>query len=358
MKIIHVSDLHIDSKIEYLQSEKGKTMREEQISAFEYMIDYAKKNGVSVIIMAGDTFDKSNVAKSTKERILFDIKTNSEIDFLYLTGNHDEDVVFESMKIPENLKFFKDEWTVFEYGNVCIAGVELTKSNAPFVYDALKLDSEKINIVTLHGQVVGYKTKKDGEDISLPKLKNKNIDYLALGHIHTFVEDKLDLRGKYCYSGCLKGRGFDELGDKGFVLLTVADNKIETEFIPFSKRNFYEHSFDVSSYSEFFSAMNQAIKELQDNYPSSSLIKLILVGTHKESFIVDTLALSEKCKNLFFFVKVVDKTLLKISDIDYQNEKSVKGEFIRKVLKDESLSEEDKNKIILLGLKALKGEGV
>lgn len=358
MKIIHVADLHVDSKVEYLQSEKSKIMREEQISVFEDMIEYAKANGVSVIIMAGDTFDKGNVAKSTKERILFDIKTNSEIDFLYLTGNHDEDVIFESVEIPKNLKFFKDEWTAFEYGNVCIAGVELTKSNAPFVYDALKLDEKKINVVTLHGQVVGYKTKKDGEDISLPKLKNKNIDYLALGHIHTFAEDRLDLRGKYCYSGCLKGRGFDELGDKGFVMLTVSDNKIDSEFIPFSKRNFYEHSFDVSSYPDFFSAMNETVKELQERYASSSLIKLVLVGTHKENFVVDTIALAERCKDKFFFVKVIDKTLLKISDADYQNEKSVKGEFIRKVLSDESLSDEDKNKIILLGLKALKGDGV
>ena len=52
-------------------------------------------------------------------------------------------------------------------------------------------------------------------------LKNKNIDYLALGHIHGYKEAPLDGRGKYCYPGCLEGRGFDECGKKGFVLLNI-----------------------------------------------------------------------------------------------------------------------------------------
>lgn len=62
-----------------------------------------------------------------------------------------------------------------------------------------------VNIVTLHGQVgvvsgVGQ--------VNISKLKNKGIDYLALGHIHTYAEQTLDGKGIYCYSGCLEGRGF------------------------------------------------------------------------------------------------------------------------------------------------------
>ena len=53
--------------------------------------------------------------------------------------------------------------------------------------------------------------------IEVYELKNKNIDYLALGHVHKYKMEKLDNRGIYCYSGCLEGRGFDECGDKGCV---------------------------------------------------------------------------------------------------------------------------------------------
>ena len=99
-------------------------------------------------------------------------------------------------------------------------------------------NSNNFNIVVLHGQEANYSDKKDkAEIINLKELKNKNIDYLALGHIHKYKLEKLDNRGIYCYSGCLEGRGFDECGDKGFVLLEIEENKINTKFIKNSIRN-------------------------------------------------------------------------------------------------------------------------
>jgi exonuclease SbcD len=53
-------------------------------------------------------------------------------------------------------------------------------------------------------------SKDKTEVISLKELKNKAIDYLALGHIHSYKMEQLDSRGVYCYPGCLEGRGFDE----------------------------------------------------------------------------------------------------------------------------------------------------
>ncbi len=357
MKFIHTADLHIDSKIEYLPLEKTKIMREEQIYVFEQMISYASVNGVKAIIIAGDMFDNGNITTRTKERILTDIAENPGIDFLYLSGNHDESLIFNQTDLPENLKFFGDVWTDFEYGNTVITGVKLSKRNSSFVYDTLSLQKDRVNIVAMHGQIVGYKNNEDAEIISLPKLKNKNIDYLALGHIHSYVKEDLDLRGKYCYSGCLKGRGFDEIGDKGFVEIDVEENKLTSKFVKLGSRNFYEHNFDISSYRNFYLATSDIAKQLEENYPSSSLIKLALTGAHKEDFVIDTLALSQKLQDKFFFIKVVDKTTLSVDDIDYLNDKSLKGEFIRKVMESD-LTEEEKGKIILAGLRALKGEEV
>ena len=38
------------------------------------------------------------------------------------------------------------------------------------------LDPEKVNIVTLHGQVAGYNSNELSEIINIPALKEKNID--------------------------------------------------------------------------------------------------------------------------------------------------------------------------------------
>ena len=88
--------------------------------------------------------------------------------------------------------------------------MELTPENSGSIYHTLSLDADQCNIVVLHGQESEYSARDKAEIIHLTALKNKGIDYLALGHIHSYKQERLDARGVYCYPGCLEGRGFDE----------------------------------------------------------------------------------------------------------------------------------------------------
>ena len=90
MKFIHTADLHIDSKIAEIPTEKSKIRREEILRSFEKMVDYADKNSVKAIIIAGDMFDTSGITLKTRTRVLDSIKNHPNIDFLYVQGNHDE----------------------------------------------------------------------------------------------------------------------------------------------------------------------------------------------------------------------------------------------------------------------------
>ncbi len=358
MKIIHTADLHLDSKIDGIPTEKSRIRREEVIASFERLVNFAYQNKVSAIIIAGDMFDTSRVTIKTRERVIGLIKKYSNIDFLYVAGNHDEiNFLSDIDEIPNNLKIFNDEWKSFDYGDLTITGINLTSLNQKTVYDTLNLLKEKINIVVMHGQVVGYKSNEKAEIISIPKLKDKNINYLALGHIHTYSVGKIDERGEYAYSGCLEGRGFDELEQKGFVLLDCENGKVSSEFISFSSRNFYEVEYDITNIETVFELINQLKEYLTKNYDSKSLIKVVLKGSHKIDFYIDKFVISSKLNELFFFVKVYDKTELEVSVLDYQHDKSVRGEFVRAVLESD-LSGEQKNKIIMCGISALKGEEI
>ncbi len=356
MKIIHCSDLHIDSKMESnLPLIKAKERRAELILTFENMVEFAKLNGVRAIIIAGDMFDTLRVSISTKNRIVSIISKNADIDFLYLAGNHDEESFISSLnEIPTNLKVFGDDWTYFEYGSVCIAGVKLSKENNS-VYQTLTLSKDNINIVVLHGQIVKSNYDKGVELISLPKLMNKNIDYLALGHIHQYTTGQLDKRGAYCYSGCLEGRGFDELGDKGFVLLETDEGKVKQEFIPMSKRKLFEYRFDITGIDDFYEIEQKIIDGIA-KLGTENLIKVVLVGKYNLCLQKNIISLSKKLNDIFYFAKVKDESSLKVELSDFEHDMSLKGEFIRRVLSDEKLSEDKKEQLILMGLKALDGE--
>lgn len=357
MKIIHTSDIHLDSRIDTLPTEKAKIRRGEIVRTFELLCEYADKNAVDAVIIAGDAFDTSRVTAKTLGRFFHAIKECKNTEFLYLAGNHDEDTVLsaEADDFPSNFKTFGDEWKTYSFGKVKISGITLDKANSKYVYDGLKLAADDINIVCMHGQVLGYKSDDIAETVSIPLLRGKNVDYLALGHIHSFSANVIDERGKYAYCGCLNGRGFDETGEKGFVLINIEDGKINADFVPFCDRVFHTVEYAVDGASDFYEFCNGVIADLKKTCAAEDLIKVVLKGERTPDFLVDTDALATKLNDSFFFGKVYDRTLLKVSADDYAEDKSVRGEFVRSVLASD-LSEEDKTAVITKGLAALKGE--
>ena len=137
--------------------------------------------------------------------------------------------------------------------------MELNERNQVTAYNSLVLGHDDYNIVTLHGQLGNYRSREQAENISLNDLKNKNIDYLALGHVHGFVQEALDNRGIYCYPGCLEGRGFDECGEKGFVLLDIDEqqHRATTTFVPIAARTLYTLEVDVTGSGRTHGAGNR-----------------------------------------------------------------------------------------------------
>lgn len=352
MKIIHCADIHLGSKMDSkLPPEKAAERKAEVRTAFINMVKYARDNHVRVIMLCGDVFESDKPLKKDKEFFYSVVKNYPDIDFLYLRGNHDRQENLTENNLS-NLKGFSSVWTKYSYDNVDIYGAEFADDNARSLYSSLKTDEDRLNIIMLHGQI----SDSDGKDkINLAKLRNKNIDYLALGHVHAYSVAKLDMRGVYSYCGCLEGRGFDELGQKGFVLLDVTD-KIEARFIPDSIRKIEEVFADVENATDAFSASLAAKAAIKCD--RRDMVRLVLTGEIN----FDNENLARETERLladdYYFVSVKDKTVRKFNLEALAADKSLKGEFIRTVLANEALTEEQKSRVISAGLKALAGREV
>lgn len=356
MKIIHCADLHLNSKMESnLTKEKAKTRRLELLDTFERMVNFAKDNNVKIIIIAGDMFDTAyNEQNNMKKYVLSIIKDNPNIDFLYLRGNHDKiDYFTNLLNKPSNLKTFTEEWCSYVYDKVVITGCEIAKDNND-IYDTLNLYENNINFLVLHGQESLSNGADATEIINLRKLKDKNIDYLALGHIHSYKCAKLDSRGIYCYCGCLEGRGFDECGEKGFVLIDVdlELGQVHPKFVPFAKRTIHEVHVNLNT-NMIEEDVRKAISEKVKPIPEKDLVKVILKGYISEENNMDLYYLEKEFINIFYLFKLYDETELHINYTKYEKDISLKGQFIRTVQKAPG-SEEYKKRIIMLGLKALE----
>ena len=234
---------------------------------------------------------------------------------------------------------------------IVISGIEIDQAETETIYSELNLNLDDFNIVMMHGQ--------ENSGIDLRRLKNRGIDYLALGHIHSYKEANLDNRAKYCYPGCLEGRGFDECGEHGFVLLDIDESTFtyETMFMPFASRLLYEVETDISECVTSPQIINKVRETLiHKGYIERSLIKVILTGEIAVDIEKNISMIETDLKRDFYFLKVIDNAKYKINYMDYEKDQSLKGEYIRLIMEDSSLDEVDKATIIRYGIQALTGK--
>ena len=254
MKVLHVSDLHIGKRV------NGISMLDDQRYILRQILDIAEKRQVSVLLIAGDVYDKAS--PSAEAVTVFDAFLTDAVAaglrVLAIPGNHDsaeriayaqgllekqgvclppvyagevERVELEDehgpvefwllpfLKPGDVRRFFPDE----EIGDDYSAALRA-------VLGACAIDQGKRNIVLSHQLVTAYGTAPDRADdeIKLGGMDNVDVsvydafDYVALGHVHRpqrVGRDTVRYSGsplKYSFSEARYGKSaaLIELGEK------------------------------------------------------------------------------------------------------------------------------------------------
>ena len=371
MIILHVADVHLDSKLNrHLDDRRAKERRDELLVTFREMVEYAGRQGAEAILIAGDLFDVAKVSAMARNTVLAAILEHPGIMFYYLRGNHDADAFLQEVKerrgeIPGNLRLFSEEWTSYEQtgadgSSVVITGAEMNSDNRGKLAASLALDQKCVNLVMLHGQEVETAGKMDAEVIPLREYKNRGIDYLALGHVHAPKLERLDARGVYAYAGCLEGRGFDECGPRGFYLLTISEGRVDAKFVPFAKRLMRELPVDASDLTDSNDALLRIRKEARaQGISEKDLVKVLLTGEISMDATFDEGYLAKALEADFYFVKVANRTVPKVDYERFAVDASLKGEYVRQVkaaVQAGELSAKEAAEMIRLGIRLLAGE--
>ena len=350
MKIIHTGDVHIGSALRSLPPEKAAIRKREIFEGFVALTRFAKENGVSAVVIAGDLFDENGVAPHWKKETLACIEAAAPVRFFYVSGNHDNDAVFFGA-LPENLFIFSHEhgWYCYDLGeNITLTGAD-SRNFAGAFSTPLYLPQSKYNIVTLHG----------GDNIPLSALTERNVDYLALGHIHKPMPkaEKLDSRGIYRYCGCPEARGFDEVGARGFFLLEIRGGRlVDEKFLSLAKRMVVELRVDITACQTYVDVEN-AVMNATAQISSDDIVKVVLCGNPRAELIKDTSLLSARLCERFFFAKTEDVSRPYIDPRAFEKDLPERGEFVREVGRYE-MNEDFRAEILEVGLKALGGEEI
>lgn len=353
VKILHAADLHMDSPFEALPGEKAAIRRAEQRRLLGRLAQLANREGVQLVLLAGDLLDTGDAYMETAEEL---IKALGSIDarVFISPGNHD----YFSAKSPYNkLKWPKN---VHIFNNSCVERIELPDIGAA-VYGAGFTDTtcpgllkdfhagrngDMVNIMCIHGEVnapVGAYNPITTQEIS-----RSGLDYLALGHVH--AESGLQRAGDtfYAWPGCPEGRGFDETGDKFVYIAQVSEEgcKLRRECV--AKRKYEILNVDMSGGEDI-------ISQIPDN-TENDIYRIILTGDTEDA--PDMAAIKNRLENRFFALQLRDRTSLRRPLWDRAGEDSLRGVFLKKLktMHDSAATEEQRQlykSAALWGLAAL-----
>ncbi len=241
LHILHAADLHLDAPFAALTAEQARQRRSEQRQLLDALADAAIERGADLVLLAGDLLDDRQTYRETAQALASALG-RIPVPVVIAPGNHDwysPTGLYADGFWPKNVLIFKESAPrLIRLPQVDLYGAAFT---SPF-RDGSPLEgfraqpSDRPAVMVLHGDVAG-----SGRYGSIPTghIAASGLTYLALGHIHACSGLRRAGDTYWAYPGCAEGRGFDELGDKGALWVTIDDaGGVTADLLPLCRRRY------------------------------------------------------------------------------------------------------------------------
>jgi DNA repair protein SbcD/Mre11 len=291
MLISHISDLHLG----YAQF--GLEEREEDVyQAFHEAIDASIKEGVRLVILAGDLFHNprpcgkaiitlGNALKKLKEK---------QIPVAFVLGEHDisrlRDVPFAHIysnlglvkKLRHDVPFIVEDCAVFGADKERRSNIDSLIEKMRHAEQVAKQHSGK-KVIVLHQGLMDF-NKFAGElnSTDLPA----GFNYYALGHYHDHQEKRFGwLGGPLAYPGSIDltpSEGIKEV-EKGFILTDMSSEEPSTQWIRLSCRQQFLARID---YKDIASEVDKIIDKAKGFGSKKPVAKIEVAGSNIDSKVI------------------------------------------------------------------------
>ncbi len=362
IKILHCADIHIGAANSALGT-SADSRRFETLITFENIIDLGIQSNVDIIAIAGDLFDTENPENAFVSGVLNKIATAAQIKVIYCAGNHDplnSSSPFLNNELPENLYVLPAEDTCLTFDDIKTRvygrSFETAHLQGEEAFSLTVEQDDYINLMVQHGELKSD-LNSDYNAITPKFIKKSNMDYIALGHVHKSTPIGKIEKTSFAYCGCPEGQGFDELDEKGVYLGEISKEAVNMTFMPVSRRKHIHHKIDITDVADITSAILENLKASYENF-AENLYKIELTGTIAEDFELNIAEITARLSNQLYFVKIKDSTEYRIDLAALASETSLKGVFVRNMLKkiDEADDKELLKRALKIGLKAFNSE--
>ena len=323
VRILHAADFHLDSAYAALSEDRARQRRQESRELVGKLVDYANDHGVELMLLSGDLFDSDETYAQTGE-VLSEALGRFSGQVVIAPGNHDcyhARSAYVRLSWPENVHIFTDDrlsrFDFPQYGCDVYGAAFTSPTSSQCVLPHALPEDGTVHIGVLHGDL-GVRESRY-RPIMAEEIAASGLHYLALGHIHAYSGVLRAGKTAYAYPGCLEGRGFDETGEKGFLLGDVGTDKVDLTFVPFARRRYQVLELDAGDDPE---------TKLPED-ASTDIYRIILTGEIDAP--IDRDALQRELAGRFYHLEVRDQTRLRRDLWEGCGEDSLRGLFLQEM---------------------------
>ena len=340
LRFLHAGDLHLGSSFAAFSPRVASRRRERQLASLEQLFADATEKGAQMILLAGDVFDSPEPDGDLAVRF-FTILQKQPVPVVIAPGNHDyrrPGGFWDRADIPDNVYVFEgNKLSCFDFPSLgaAVYGYAFTSESMPPVELGTAADRlpDRVSILLAHADL--YSPISAYAPLTAGQIGQAGFSYLALGHIHNPQEPKRIEGSLAAYSGFFAGRGFDECGEGGALMVEILPDHVSLERLSSRADKFEKKSLDCTgalSGEELRSRMSDYLLDLMDDQAAAeTALRLTLVGNVGISCRPDPASLGALGERFALF-QVLDETL-PIYDAGYlEKDPTMTGAFYRAML--------------------------
>lgn len=242
IKLLHSGDWHLDSPLQGRTEEQAAFLRRALLKIPERIAALCKAEGCDLVLLSGDLFDGAYTQESY--RTVYAALQQMGVPVLITPGNHDyisPDSPYEKELWPENVHIFrKQQIECVDLPGLRVYGAGFQSMDCPGLLEGFQAEGYAVGV--FHGDPMQVSSPYN--PVTRNQVMRSGLAYLALGHVHK--GDSFTAGNTLCaWPGCPMGRGWDEEGEKGVLIVTLQE-AVQIRFVPLDTPKFYDLSVDFS----------------------------------------------------------------------------------------------------------------
>jgi len=353
LKLLHFADVHLDISFAGmgLPVEIARQYRQSLREAVKRLIDIALKETVSAVTVGGDLYEQERFTADTGNFLAEQFSRLGNIPVFIAPGNHDPlvpDSLYRQIKWTENVTIFqhpKLEPVSLSEEVVLWGLAHPSPSWREKPLKKFKVPDDRIHILLLHGSDMS--NVPSGKVTHAPffpeEITQAGFAFGLLGHYHqgrlTPEENPI-----LAYPGSPEPLAFCESGLHGAVLLEIESGEVSAHHISTRTYQSVQKKINVSDLTHRDAILSKIREELLESAGPNVLARVILEGIRHPDVAWNMAVIRENLPQNFLYVFLEDHTLPAFPLNELREEKTVRGEFVRRLLSEmESAPDDQKN---------------